>query len=208
MSVAPIILTLGVEYGTRGGPRFRTGVAETDAGFEARSLRWADGLVRADLGQKRMTDAEWSYLQGFFRSRRGRYEAFLYRDWTDDRVVGGAIGTGDGVTTTFQLVKHYGTPGTYDPVRTITHMLSPWNVYKNGVKQTTGVTVSAAGVVTFTAAPAGGVAITADFFFVIPVRFDTDEIEAELVGVAGGTASFTGERYYEVGSVPIVEVRE
>ena len=212
MPIAPIlfnsVVPLGVAYGASGGPRFQTGVTETDAGFEARSTRWADGLIRADLGQRRMTDAEWSGLRNFFRARRGRYEAFLYRDWSDDRVVGGAIGTGNAATTTFPLVKHYGLPGSYDPVRLLTHPLPPWNVYLNGVKQTTGFAISAAGILSFTVAPGSGVAITADVFFAVAARFDTDAIDATLVAVAGADTSFTGERFYDVGSVPLVEVRE
>ena len=68
----------------------------------------------------------------------------------------------------------------------------------NGVAQMTGWTVNTTtGVVTFTAAPAPGVAITAGFEFDVPVRFDTDTLDVTL----------DFERLGSITSIPLIEVR-
>ncbi len=92
---------------------------------------------------------------------------------------------GDGVTTTFQLIKRYsvtGTSLTFDkiikkPVSTAVR------VYVNSVEQTAGVNYSldsTTGIVTFTQAPAVSAAVTADFLYDIPARFDTDDFAGQL----------------------------
>lgn len=54
-------------------------------------------------------------------------------------------------------------------------------IYVNAVLQTSGVSVNyTTGLVTFVSAPASGAAITADFEFDVPVRFDTDRLSATL----------------------------
>jgi uncharacterized protein (TIGR02217 family) len=50
--------------------------------------------------------------------------------------------------------------------------------------------------VTFTAAPASAVAITAGYAFDTPVRFDTDSLSVNLANFAAG----------EMASIPLVEV--
>ena len=68
----------------------------------------------------------------------------------------------------------------------------------NGVTQITGWTLNTAtGVVTFTSAPAPGVAITAGFEFDVPVRFDTDTLDVTL----------DFERLGSITSIPLIEVR-
>jgi uncharacterized protein (TIGR02217 family) len=68
----------------------------------------------------------------------------------------------------------------------------------NGVTQITGWTINTTtGVVTFAAAPAIGVAITAGFEFDVPVRFDADTRDVTL----------DFERLSSITSIPLIEVR-
>lgn len=54
-------------------------------------------------------------------------------------------------------------------------------VYRDGVEATTGWSVdTATGLVTFAAAPAAGVQITADFEFDVPARFDSDQMDITI----------------------------
>jgi uncharacterized protein (TIGR02217 family) len=53
------------------------------------------------------------------------------------------------------------------------------------------------GRVELAVAPIAGAIVTAGFEFDVPVRFDTDRINASLAGFAAG----------EVPSIPVVEVR-
>jgi uncharacterized protein (TIGR02217 family) len=111
---------------------------------------------------------------------------------------GQLLGTGDGAIKTFQLVKHYPS-GSVVEVRTITKPVAGTvRVYKDGVEQLAGWSVDVTtGVVTFTSAPAAGVAITADFELDVPVRFETDHMAVTI-------ESFHLHRWQQI---PIVELR-
>ena len=63
---------------------------------------------------------------------------------------------------------------------------------------TQGYTVDlTTGIVTFTVAPGAGVAVTSDYDFDVPVRFDTDMLSVRIDGPA----------QYMWDSIPIVETR-
>ena len=120
---------------------------------------------------------EFSQLMGFYNSRQGQFDSFLYTDKDDNAVTDQAIGLGDGATTTFQLVRSFG--GYVEPI------LAPnvvTNVKVNGVTKTPGTdyTVSswgssAPGVITFAVAPGNALAITSTFSFYWPCRFTMDK---------------------------------
>jgi uncharacterized protein (TIGR02217 family) len=120
--------------------------------------------------------ADYQTLLGFFNSRGGRFDTFLYDEPNDDSVTGGVLGTGDGVTATFQLIRSYG--GFVEPIYA-PHTVS--KVYVNGVDAVGHWSVSnwgttTPGVITFSAGnePGLGTSVTADFTFYWPVRFDDD----------------------------------
>ena len=108
------------------------------------------------------------------------------------------IGTGDGTTTAFQLVKRYAS-GSQTWVRTITKPVAgSVAVALNGTPQASGWSVdTTTGVITFTTAPGLSVAITAGFEFDVPVRFDTDVLDVTL----------DLERLGSITSIPLLEIR-
>jgi uncharacterized protein (TIGR02217 family) len=68
----------------------------------------------------------------------------------------------------------------------------------DAVSQASGWSVDVTtGIVTFTSAPASGVAVTAGFEFDVPVRFDTDTLDVTL----------DIERLGSITSIPLLEVR-
>lgn len=93
---------------------------------------------------------------------------------------------GDGVTTTFQLVKTY--PATGSGTAYQRPLKKPVNsdtvrVYLDAVEQTitTHYTLdTTTGIVTFLVAPGAGVVPTHDSLFEVPCRFDTDEMSSSL----------------------------
>lgn len=97
-----------------------------------------------------------------------------------------------------QLTKVYAS-GAYSWTRTITKPVAGTvKVAKAGVLQTSGFSVdTTTGIVTFTNAPASGVAVTAGFEFDVPVRFDTDELPVVL----------DFERQGSITSITMIEVR-
>ena len=108
------------------------------------------------------------------------------------------IGTGNGASTTFQLLKRY-TSGAQS--WTPHHCQAGGGhvrIALNGVEQMSGWTVdTTTGSVTFTTAPGAGVAITAGFEFDVPVRFDTDMLDVTL----------DLERLGSITSIPLLEIR-
>ena len=146
-------------------------------------------------------------VTAFFEARRGRLYGFHWKDWADYKsgqpsantaATDQPVGTGNGVTTAFQLVKLY-TSSAQSWTRTITKPVAGTVALAlNGAPQITGWTINTiTGVVTFAAAPALGVTITAGFEFDVPVRFDTDTLDVTL----------DFERLGSITSIPLIEVR-
>ena len=196
-----------ISRGARGGPERRTQIVEMASGDEERNGSWADSRRRYDASYGIRKADDLAAVTAFFEARRGRLCGFRWKDWADYKsglpsastaATDQPIGTGNGALTTFQLVKLY-TSGAQSWTRTITKPVAGTVALAlNGVPQMTGWTVNTTiGVVTFAAAPAPGVAITAGFEFDVPVRFDTDTLDVTL----------DFERLGSITSIPLIEVR-
>lgn len=187
-----------IAYGASGGPEFNTSITTTQAGFEQRNINWLKSRGRWDVstGIKNKTDMD--AVQAFFRARFGKAYGFRFKDWSDYQAVGQNIGTGNGVLTAFQLTKTY-VSGSNTYVREIKKPVTGTvKIYLNSVLQGAGYTVDlTTGIVTFSVAPGAGVAVTADYDFDVPVRFDTDMLAVRIDGPA----------QYMWDSIPIVETR-
>jgi uncharacterized protein (TIGR02217 family) len=196
-----------ISRGARGGPERRTQIVELASGDEERNASWANSRRRYDVsyGIRRADDL--AAVVAFFEARNGPLHGFRFKDWSDYKSglpsnvrspLDQAIGTGDGTTTAFQLVKHY-TSGAQSWTRTITKPVAgSVRLALGGVEQASGWSVDAtSGVVTFASAPDAGVAVTAGFEFDVPVRFDSDTLDVTL----------DIERLGSITSIPLVELR-
>lgn len=120
---------------------------------------------------------ELATLYGFFCARQGSYDSFLYDDPEDDAIADVApymtFGTGDGVTTAFQLGRSLGS--FFEPVYN-TH--STPKIYIANVLKTSGpdYTISASGLVTFTSAPGLGLALAWSGTYYWRCRFEDDSL--------------------------------
>ena len=122
-----------IAYGAAGGPGYSTSVVTTVAGHEKRNANWATARGRWNVAHGLKNREQVASLIAFFRARKGRAYGFRFKDWTDYQAVGEAIGTGDGTTTTFQLVKRYVSGGVAE-TRTITKPVAGTvGVYLDGV---------------------------------------------------------------------------
>lgn len=187
-------------------PEFATTVAVTASGHERRNTLWSDARMGYDVGPGIRSEAELSVLLQFFRARRGAARAFRFADPFDfssnamtgePAPVDQLLGTGDGMTCAFPLVKRYGGDGEAQ-VRRITRPRSGTvSVSVNGTA-VTGWTLESGGVVVFAQAPPEGAEVRAGFLFDVPVRFAEDRLTVAGAAFAAG----------EAPSVPLVEVRE
>jgi uncharacterized protein (TIGR02217 family) len=154
-------------------------------------------------------------LIGFFLARGGQFDDFLLNesDLTqrlEDSVFSGQpIGTGDGVSTNFQLVRNFG--GFLEACQNPANQSA--RVYVNGVPkiQGTDYTISL-GLVTFTLAPALGAAITADFTFLHRVRFDLGTSRGNASSSSGTREGIEFSNFYynlyECKEVQLISVRK
>lgn len=195
-----------IARGSRGGPERRTEIATLGSGFEERNAVWAHSRRRYDAGLGIRTLAQLSAVIAFFEERRGRLTGFRFRDPLDFSSaapgVGVAatdqpLGTGDGTTRRFALVKTYG--AAFDPyVRPIRKPVAGTvKVAVGGVATTAFALDLSDGAVVLDAAAAAGAAVTAGFQFDVPVRFDMDRLEIDLAAFEAGA----------IPSIPLVEIR-
>ncbi len=174
-------------------PETSTAVVTSASGTEARNAEWAEARTRYDVGPGVRSEADIAALLGFFRARMGPARGFRLRDPFDWQAVDEAIGTGDGATVSFQLVRHYG-----GVTRRITRPVAETvRVFVDGV-EAGDFALGAGGVVTLDDAPGEGVAVTASFVFDVPVRFAEDTLSVSRATYLAGAAV----------SVPLVEIRE
>tara|TARA_R110002072_G_scaffold137123_1_gene279865 strand:+ start:184 stop:810 length:627 start_codon:yes stop_codon:yes gene_type:complete len=196
-----------ISRGARGGPERRTQIVELASGDEERNASWSNSRRRYDIAYGIRRTDDLAAVVAFFEARNGRLYGFRFKDWADYKSclpsgtpspTDQAIGTGDGATTAFQLVKHYAS-GDQSWTRTITKpVVGSVRIAFGGVEQLSGWSVdTTTGVVTFGTAPGFGVAITAGFEFDVPVRFNSDVLDVTL----------DLERLGSITSIPLLELR-
>jgi uncharacterized protein (TIGR02217 family) len=191
-----------------GGPGRQTDIVSLSNGREARNRRWRFSRRRFDVGSALRSVADLYAVLEFFEARGGQLHGFRFHDPVDFSSArpGEAltpldqwIGTGDGVTRIFQLVKAYGDGAAVERRPVVKPVAGTVRVAVDGVERTTGFAVDAGlGIVTFEAGhvPAMGAEIRAGFDYDVPVRFDTDRIEINLDAFKAG----------RIPSIPLIEV--
>ncbi len=183
---------------------FSTNVVTTLSGHERRNSSWSDARLGYDVGPGVRSENELSVLLDFFRARRGPAIGFRFADpfdFSSHGMIGAPsmldqiLGIGDGLRTSFTLVKNYGDA---DQVRRITRPRPQSVVIAVNGAVVTGWTLDALGIVAFETAPESGGVVTAGFHFDVPVRFAEDRIEVSRATFGAG----------DIPSVPLVEIRE
>ena len=211
MSFHEIRFPTEISRGATGGPERRTDVVVLGSGFEQRNARWAHARRSYNAGYGIRSLDDLHAVTAFFEERRGRLYGFRWKDHADWKscppellpaAADQALGTGDGSTAAFQLVKRYG--GAHAPYdRPIGKPVADTVLIAvDGAAQVEGVAFDvdhATGRVTFRAGsiPSVGTLVTAGFTFDVPVRFDTDRLEVNL----------SGFRHGAIPAIPVIEIR-
>jgi uncharacterized protein (TIGR02217 family) len=200
---------LRVALGASGGPVRRTDIVNLSNGREQRNQRWRDSRRSYDAGSgiRSLTDL-YAVLE-FFEARRGQLYGFRFRDPVDwaSCAPGGTvsaqdqvIGTGDGATAAFSLVKAYQDAGGGWTRRIAKPVAGTVVVSVDGVEVSeTAYSVDVTtGIVTFAAAhvPDAGALVQAGYEFDVPVRFDIDRIDVNLAHFDAG----------RIPSIPLTEI--
>jgi uncharacterized protein (TIGR02217 family) len=192
-----------VARGARVTTHRQTDIITLGSGHEERNTRWKHAKRTYDAGGGVRSLDDLYAVQSFFEARLGELYAFRFRDPLDhascapgkvpdpsDQV----LGTGDGITAAFQLVKHT-SDALARPIRL--PVAGSVAVAVDGMA-TTNISVDLeTGILTFGpgSIPAMGAVVTAGFLFDVPCRFDTDTLNIDLTA-------------FKAGSLPTIALKE
>jgi uncharacterized protein (TIGR02217 family) len=178
-----------IAFHSSGGPERKTEIVTLGSGFEERNAVWANSRRRYDVGYGVKTLDDLHAVIAFFEARMARLYGFRFKDFADFKSCAPqaalaptdqSIGTGDGTTKTFQLVKTY-ISGSASWTRIVGKPVTGTVRAAIGETETSEFTLdTATGQLTFDTAPANGATIAAGFEFDTPVRFDTDTLSVNL----------------------------
>jgi hypothetical protein len=133
-------------------------------------------------------------LAGFFLRQQGSFQAFLYNDPGDNTAVNQRIGTGDGTSTQYQLIRSFGSS-----IITITRPVFNLHVFVSGVSApftTDNI------VITLLSAPNISNVITASF----NDPADGNVFTNELIGIGDGiTTTYRLIRTFTAFSEPVTQ---
>lgn len=105
----------GLTYTTSAKPMFSTDISEHTSGKETATQYWEDPKWEFKLqydylpNKSPAANTDFKTLAGFFMSRKGRFEPFLFKAPDDRYVERLQIGIGDGVQTEWQMYRPMGT---------------------------------------------------------------------------------------------------
>jgi len=199
-------------------PTFNTDIQESLAGREVRLQNFRNPIWEFTLSYEYLFNDPRSRdenqqtpletLIGFFLARGGQFDDFLLNesDLTgraeDSVYTGQPMGTGDGITTNFQLVRNVG--GFAEAVQN--PMGQAATVYVAGTLKTANVDYFISnGMVSFLVPPPAGQAVTADFVFLHRVRFHTGTSRSGKEGLELTNFYFN---LYECKEVQLISVRK
>lgn len=188
MAFDDVRLNPAIERGAEGGPGFKTIVIGLSSGKEQRISEWLYERGEWDISYGIQDKSDFTQITNFFRSRRGKFRGFRFKDWADYEAVGELLGTGDGLKREFKLVKDYG----YYKKRITRPVSDTVTVTINGIQKIGGFTVNhQTGIITFTNhedhIPAEDAVVRASFQFDLPVRFDIDKLDLRIVWERAGS---------------------
>lgn len=154
-AIYPVLPGLSFDVGW--SPAFKTKVLTATSGKEYRAALMANPVYSLKMKYEFLRAGarnELRTLAGFFLARRGSFDSFLFEHPDDNAVADQLIGVANGVTTTFQLLRGYGSEFV-EPVQNPKQVTA---IKVNGVIKTLGThyTMSSTGMVVFTSAPLVG----------------------------------------------------
>ena len=201
---------LGISLGASVRVEKRSQVTRLLNGAETRNAIWRGTRRHFDVGTGLRSSADLHRILTFFEKVGGRLCGFRFRDPMDHKSCAFdqtptasdvLLGTGDGSTASFQLIKPVGAANVAWQ-RTITKPVAGTvSVAVNRQEKTVGSHVlldPATGLLEFQAGhiPSSNQEVTAGFLFDTPARFESDHLEINLLHFEAG----------QVPSIPLLEL--
>jgi uncharacterized protein (TIGR02217 family) len=168
----------GLRWNQKKTPIFSTRIQKAASGKEIRLALMVyplyEFVLAYDILRNSTLHDELRTLVGFYLSRQGATDSFLYIDPSDNLANNQVFGTGGNNATVFYLGRTYGGFFEYrKDIQTPGNNAAPFfRVYVNGnLANNYTVNYLDSGTVTFNSAPANNAVISADFSFYYRVRF-------------------------------------
>ncbi|MDO8969045.1 MAG: DUF2460 domain-containing protein [Saprospiraceae bacterium] len=179
-----------IAYGARGIINYSTSVLKSVSGRHVANQNWDYPLHEYDVGFPVRSFDKLQILTNYFHVCGGQFGAFRFKDHKDYKSCpplteathnDQALGSGNGVTTAFQLIKKY-TVGIHTRNRVIQKPVPGLiQIGIGGVLQTSGYSINhTTGIVTFAAPPAVAAVLTWGGEFDVPVKFKQDQISSDI----------------------------
>lgn len=182
MAFREVRFPVNVGKGLTGGPMFVTQINATVSGKESRDSPLAYPKHRwGDVTQGVLKPADFDSVKAFFMAvARGRQYGFRFKDWMDYTAThSNGIVTALS-STTFQAFKRYSSNG-YTMDRVVQKIVTgSTQINVSGISTAHTVDVDT-GIFTIASAPSAS-NVTWSGEFDVPVRFDTDQMEAKHLG--------------------------
>jgi uncharacterized protein (TIGR02217 family) len=187
-----------IARGAQGGPEWNTVVVVSQSGAEIRNSSWTYPRHRWDVAFGVKTRIDFEALRAFFMAARGRLKSWRFKDHTDYSATH-TTGVVTGLTsTTFQMFKRYAS-GSLNVDRIIKKPVSGTVEVRVSGAVVTATVATTTGILTIASAPAAA-NVTWSGEFDVPMRFDTDRLQARIEDVN------TSKGLLHVwDSIPIVE---
>jgi uncharacterized protein (TIGR02217 family) len=161
-------------------PTWQTRTQVAVSGRETRQADWSYPRYSwsLDIEMLRSTGSftELQTLIGFYNQMQGGFGTFLYSDDDDNAAVNQQLGTGDGSTVTFPLIRTFG--NYIEPisrVNTVSSVTVSGSAASYTVNYDAGVESGSS--ITFASAPAASAPIVASFTFYWRCRFSDDTVD-------------------------------
>lgn len=177
-SVFPSLI--GLSWPVKRTPIWRTKVQESFSGKETRIGFWSYPQWEYDIsyGVLRSLDinTELQQLLGFFNSRMGAFDDWLFNDLYDNMADAQVFGVGNGSQTVFQLARSLG--GYVEPVRAVSAVSQ---VRISGTPTAAYTLDQFKGLITFSTAPTNGAVLDWTGTYYWRCRFVNDRLTTEMI---------------------------
>lgn len=166
-------------------PEWSTSVKRSVSGRERRNARWSEPIwsfqVAYEMIRNRPSSKDLERLYAFFNLRSGQFLPFYYYDPTDCQVENQFLGVGDGVATSYPLIRSFSyATARWDQGVFTTFSLPPPTFMVNGIAAV--ATIENNNRVVFEVPPPVGATVTWSGYFMFKCRFNQDRIEpAQMV---------------------------
>lgn len=163
-----------IAYGFNFGPQRSTRIQQLRSGQESRNANWPVSRWRGSASYLNITPDKYEEVLGAFEVADGMAHGFRFRNPLDFEVTGQSLGNAPSGSTPVQLIRTYASFGGTSKQRTIKKPVAGTvTVYQAGIAKAGSIDTTT-GLFTPNTAWTEGFALTADFEFDLPVRFDQD----------------------------------